>query len=216
MSLSQILVSFTQHSLSDLQQKSNELIPTSISRGESDRDPNRFDRAVDRDISSLFKTHVENGEAWFKMEFGKIEFIHEVTIFTRFFTDWYNPWADCVSSIANFKTCIDESNNVDVSVYLGEVQQKSCGTLQMTYGLERADQIYKLLCNTEGDSVKLSKTTGDRIEFHEIVVTGRGLNFLYFVFYLPKFSVIHKRSFSSLIYDSWIQQTALVTVCNLG
>ena len=129
---------------------------------------------MDKDISSQFKTHVENGEAWFKMEFGKIEFIHEVTFFTRFFTDWYRPNAHCVNSIKQFKSCIDESNNVDVSVYQGEVQQKSCGTLQMTYGLERADQIYTLLCNTEGDSVKLSKTTGDRIELFQIVVTGKG------------------------------------------
>ena len=129
---------------------------------------------MDRDISSQFKTHVENGEAWFKMEFGKAEFIHEVTIFTRFFTDWYRPTANCVKSIANFKSCIDESNNVDVSVYHGEVQKKSCGTLQLTYGLERADQIYTLLCNAEGDTVKLTKTKGDRIEFFQIVVTGKG------------------------------------------
>ena len=78
-----------------------------------------------------------------------------------------------------FKSCIDESNDVDVSVYKGEVQQKSCGTLQMTYGLEQSDQIYTLLCNTEGDSVKLSKTTGDRIAIFEIVVTGKGMILLF-------------------------------------
>ena len=48
-----------------------------------------------------------------------------------------------------------------MSVYQGEVKQKSCGTLQLTYGLEQADQIYTLICNTEGDNVKLSKSTGD-------------------------------------------------------
>ena len=56
---------------------------------------------------------------------------------------------------------MDNGNNVDVSVYQGDVKQKSCGTLQLTYGLEQSDQIYKLLCNVEGDTVKLSKSTGD-------------------------------------------------------
>ena len=46
---------------------------------------------------------------------------------------------------------------MDVSVYQGEVKQKSCGTLQLTTGLKQSDQIYTLLCNTEGDTVKLSK-----------------------------------------------------------
>ena len=50
--------------------------------------------------------------------------------------------------------------NFDVSVYQGEVKQKSCGTLQLTYGLEQSDQIYTLICNTEGDTVKLTKSMG--------------------------------------------------------
>ena len=155
-----------------MQQHKNELIPTSC---ESDKQDANVDKAVDKDISTKMISPVENGEAWFKMEFGKTEFIHEVNIFTRFFTDWYRPNSNCVQSIEQFKSCKDESNNVDVSVYQGKVQQKSCGTLQMTYGLEQSDQIYTLLCNTEGDSLKLSKTTGDRIEIFEIVVTGKGL-----------------------------------------
>ena len=47
-----------------------------------------------------------------------------------------------------------------MSVYQGEVKQKSCGTLQLTYGLEQSDQIYTLICNIEGDNVKLSKSKG--------------------------------------------------------
>ena len=54
---------------------------------------------------------------------------------------------------------MDLDNNVDVSVYQGEVKQKSCGTLQLTYGLEQSDQIYTLICNSNGDTVKLSKST---------------------------------------------------------
>ena len=62
-------------------------------------------------------------------------------------------------------------NNVDVSVYQGEVKQKSCGTLQLTNGLEQADQIYTLSCDSEGDTVKLSKSIGN-ILVAEVVVTG--------------------------------------------
>ena len=68
---------------------------------------------------------------------------------------------------------MDDDNNVDVLVYQGEVKQKSCGTLQLTYGLEQPDQIYTLLCNIEGDTVKLSKDTG-AIAVYEVVVSGKG------------------------------------------
>ena len=60
-----------------------------------------------------------------------------------------------------------------MSVYQGDVKQKSCGTLQLTYGLEQSDQIYTLLCNTEGDTVKLRKSTG-AIAVYEVVVLGKG------------------------------------------
>ena len=73
----------------------------------------------------------------------------------------------------NFKECVDTSNNVDVSVYRGDVEQKSCGTLQLTYGLEQSDQIYTLICNVYGDTVKLSKSTG-HLALFEIVVTNTG------------------------------------------
>ena len=69
---------------------------------------------------------------------------------------------------------MDKDNNVDVSVYQGDVKQKSCGTLQLTYGLEQSDQIYTLLCNTEGDTVKLSKSTTGLIVVCEVVVTTTG------------------------------------------
>ena len=61
------------------------------------------------------------------------------------------------------------ANNVDVSVHQGEVQEKVCGTLQLTDGLKQTDQIYTLVCETTGDTVKLSKTS-NRIEVFEVVV----------------------------------------------
>ena len=67
---------------------------------------------------------------------------------------------------------MDNDNNVDVSVYQGEAVKKSCGTLQLAHGLEQSDQIYTLLCNTEGDTVKLSKSTGN-IAVYEVAITGK-------------------------------------------
>ena len=69
---------------------------------------------------------------------------------------------------------MDINNNVDVSVYQGEVKQKSCGTLQLTYGLEQSDQIYTLLCNAKGDTVKLSKSTGNIAVFDTAIWTNTG------------------------------------------
>ena len=69
-------------------------------------------------------------------------------------------------------SCVDNGKNVSVSVHQGEVKQKSCGTLNLTYGLEQSDQIYTLLCNTEGDTVKLSKDHGNIVVL-EMAVTGK-------------------------------------------
>ena len=116
-----------------------------------------------------------NGACWIKVEFDKTYFIHKVVICYMFYTNWYHPNSWCVKSEANFRACVDSENNVDVSVYRGEVQPKSCGTLQLTYGLEQSDQIYTLLCNTEGDTVKLSKSTG-KIAVYEVAVSRTGIS----------------------------------------
>ena len=68
---------------------------------------------------------------------------------------------------------MDADNNVDVSVYQGDVKQKSCGTLKLTQGLEQSGQIYTLICNIEGNAVKLSKDTGD-IAVQEVAVISTG------------------------------------------
>ena len=57
-------------------------------------------------------------------------------------------------------------------MYRGEVKLKFRGTFQLTYALEQSDQIYTLLCNTEGVALKLSKDDGV-IDGFEVVVTGK-------------------------------------------
>ena len=129
--------------------------------------------AVDMDLSTPAITNTDNGAGWLKLEFSKTHFIQKVVIYYRFYTNWYDPGNWCVQYESYFKACVDVDNNVDVSVYQGEVKQKSCGTLQLTYGLEQSDQIYTLLCNTEGDTVKLSKTSG-HIGVFEVAVNSTG------------------------------------------
>ena len=116
-------------------------------------------------------TSTDKGAGWLKLQLDRTYFIHMILIYTRFYTHWYHPDGGCVRSEAGFMACVDKNNNVDVSVYQGEVKQKSCGTLQLTYGLEQSDQIYTLICNSEGDNVKLSKTEGNIAVFEIAVVS---------------------------------------------
>ena len=129
--------------------------------------------AIDGDLSTLAGITTDDGAVWLKLEFDKTYFIHKVVIHTRFYTDWYQPQAHCVKSIQNYRSCANNDGNFEVAVYREDVKQKSCGTLQLTCGLEQSDQIYTLICNTEGDTVKLSKNKG-LIVVYEVAVAATG------------------------------------------
>ena len=126
--------------------------------------------SIDRDLSTAAVTHTDDGAGWLKLEFDRSYQIHKVVIYYRFFNDWFDSGA-CTDTSQSFKACLDNDNDVDVTVYQRELKQESCGTLLLTYGLEQKDQIYTLICNTEGDTVKLSKDTGI-IGVFEITVMG--------------------------------------------
>ena len=162
---------------SDRKREIAEIKPTTATQGrtkDSDEDCCAAVHATDRDLSTPAITTTDNGAGWIKLEFDKTFFIHKVVIYYRFYANWYSPNDECAQSESNFKGCVDNDNNVDVSVYQGDVQQKSCGTLQLTHGLEQSDQIYTLLCNTEGDTVKLSKSTGYIAVFEAAIWTNTG------------------------------------------
>ena len=91
-------------------------------------------------------------------------------IYNRFYNDWFTNDL-CAQSYYNFKSCISLQRNVAVSVYQGEVMQKSCGNLQPTNGQEQSDQIYTLICNAKGNAVRLQKNSG-KFYIWEVVVTG--------------------------------------------
>ena len=147
----------------------DELTPTRITGGDV-RESCPAERAIDKDLLTPAVVETNNGAGWLKFEFGKIYRIHEVIIFHRFYTNWYNSAQVCAQSEESFRACIDSQSNMDVSVYKGDVKQKSCGTLELTYGLDQSDQIYTLVCDVEGDAVKLSKDSGQMYVFEMVVI----------------------------------------------
>ena len=150
-----------------------------MTKGETNADDEKYAavNAVDRDRATKAKSF--SNPPWLKLEFEKNYFIHRVIINYRFYTDWFDPTDYCAQTISNYKGCVSLHDNVDVSVYQGEVKQKSCGTLKLTYGLEQMDQIYTLICDIEGDTVKLSRRNGE-LSVWEVAVTSTGVIQIYF------------------------------------
>lgn len=117
-----------------------------------------------------------NGACYIKIDLGKTFFVHKIMVYYGFYTNWFkNATNWCTESEINYKECITTESSVDVSAYQGGTQQKSCGTMFLSFGLRQSDQIYTFICNVEADNVKLSKTSG-RIAAYEIVVIGTGNN----------------------------------------
>ena len=165
---------------SERQKETAEIKPTSVTQGKTlddDEAKYRALHAIDNDLSTVANTETDNGAGWLKLQFDRKCLIHKVIIYYRFYTNWFTPSDWCAQSESNYKACVDNHNNIDVSVYQGDIQQKSCGTLQLTYGLEQSDQIYTLICNAEGDTVKLSKSTGHLVVAEVAVIsTGKILS----------------------------------------
>jgi hypothetical protein len=168
-----------------LQREVGEITPTKVTQAATYRNNKPLfgpANAIDKDLSTPATAVPANGAfMWMKIEFSKIYFVHRIIIYYNFYTNWYHPSYWCTKSVDNFKTCVNDDNNVDVSVYQGEVKQKSCGTLQLTYELDQSDQIYTLICNAKGDNIKLSKTTRKYIVVYEIAIVGSGkINHFFF------------------------------------
>ena len=162
---------------SERKQEIAEITSTSVTQGKTHKnneEKHAAAHAIDKDLSTYAMTDTDNGAGWIKLKFDRTYFIHKVVIYYLFYTNWYNPDDYCARlEKARFTSCVDDDNNVDVSVYQGDDLKKSCGTLQLLYGLEQSDQIYTLLCITEGNTVKLSKDIG-YITVSEVAVTTTG------------------------------------------
>ena len=155
-----------------LQLERTEIIPTKVTQSKAAANNIAGEvccaaaKVIDRNLQTRASSVMDDiGEAWLKLEFDKSYRIDKIIIYYSFFTNWFSSW----DTLADYKARIDNRNNVDVSVYQGEVKQKTCGTLQLTYALDQSDQIYTLDCNTEGDTVKLSKFE-NKVVVNEVVV----------------------------------------------
>ncbi|KAL5272129.1 hypothetical protein ACHWQZ_G000369 [Mnemiopsis leidyi] len=155
------------------ERESSEITPTSA---EYDTHGCCADNAIDKDLSTAAATSTVDGYGSLKIKFSSSYFFRMVLIYYRFYTNWFDPNLWCVLNEDNFKKCVDLHSDVDVSVYQGEVKQKSCGTLTLSNGLEQSDQIYTLLCNVPADNLRFTKTSPDHIVIAEVTVTGAEIN----------------------------------------
>ena len=133
------------------------------------------DLAIDKNLAThaivRFVDSTTTPELWMKLKLAETGLIYKIVIYQIFFSGCYDPTGRCVRTVADYQLCKDEYINTDVSVYLGEVKQRSCGTLQTTYGLEQADQVYTFICSVRGDVVMLTKSQ-KQLRVDEIVITG--------------------------------------------
>ena len=106
---------------------------------------------------------------WMKLEFDRSYFIHKITIYLMFKTNWYAG-----SGSTTYSTCCS-SYDVKVSVYQGATEKVQCGTLNPG-GPDQEDNISTFTCSGWGDTVLLHKVTGN-MKIAEIVVTSSGMHF---------------------------------------
>ena len=60
-------------------------------------------------------------------------------------------------------------------MYRGNLKEKDCGKLTLSYGTEQEDQIYKIKCEARGDMIKFSKTRNNLSIFEVVIAsTGKG------------------------------------------
>ena len=116
---------------------------------------------------------MNSGTVWLKLEFCKPYLIREIHIYLRFYSDWYNSSQWSAQSEDNFQKYLSETNNANFMAYKGGIKIKSCGNLQVNFGLKQSDQRYEFVCMAEGDVLMINKTYGD-LTINEIVVLGTG------------------------------------------
>ena len=150
-----------------------QIYPTSVSVSklwDSNRPATFF---IDHDISTYSVALVSGESVWVDLNLGGLHYIHRVTIYYNFYTDW---WPDsssafnwCQESLSNWDGCTAANANPHVSVFANGANQKLCGTLQISSGLTQKDHIYTFLCHSKGDAVRMHKASRF-ILFADIIV----------------------------------------------
>ena len=128
--------------------------------------------AVDGDLSTSAILNPEGGSAWLKLDFDEKLHIHKVLMYNEYYRDWF--WeSGCQESLADYRKCVDMLKSVEIDVFNGEEKVKFCGQPRLNYGLRQRDQMYTVMCNRLGNSVRLT-TFDSVIRVFELVVISRG------------------------------------------
>ena len=155
-----------------------EIFPSAISSSVKTEDfKPLLDLAVDKDLSTVVSAEATSlkQDIWIRFDFSKTSFVDKVVIYLNFFTDFYHPTGPCMVDEATFRNCKESQKGLEVSV-LKKEEHKSCGTIDLSLGLERSDQIYTFDCGAKGNAVVLTKTPVDWSTFlplWEIVMYGK-------------------------------------------
>ena len=140
-----------------------------------------IDKDLSTGVSALGESYPE--DIWIRFDLPKISFIDKIVMYTTFYNNFYNnPDGGCHKSEDHYEGCKRNQNGTEVSVYRGEVKQKSCGKLNTTYGREQSDQIYTFYCGGKGNAVMLEKTTSKealKLPVWKIVIFGEFVPGLY-------------------------------------
>ena len=172
-----------------------EIFPSAISSSMDTEDEKPLlDLAVDKDLSTVVfpgATSTDN-DIWIRFDFHKTSFVEKVVIYLNFFTDFYYPDGSCMADEETYRNCKESQKGLEVSV-LKKEEHKSCGTIAVSLGLERSDQIYTFDCRAKGDAVVLTKTPidmGTILPLWEIVIFGKYVPGWYLLFLFVLFRVL--------------------------
>ena len=155
--------------------RSNEIVPTKVTRYPESTDGNVAGNSVDKDMLTVSVSESGDGEGWLKLEFDKAYLLDQVIVYSNFYSNWYGSVNDtCQNTVAGYQSCKELTTGVTIHILDGDGEQIGyCGTLEMAQGLQREDQIYRFVCNAEGAGIRLYFEGSGRLAINEIVVTAR-------------------------------------------
>ena len=128
--------------------------------------------AVDGDLSTSAILNSEGSSAWLQLDFTEKVHVHKVLMYNEYHRDWF--WeSGCRNSLTDYRQCVDMHRSARIDLYNGEEEVISCGKPKPNYGLRQSDQLYTVLCNKLGRSVRLT-TINSVTRVFELVVISRG------------------------------------------
>ena len=69
--------------------------------------------------------HLTAGGGWFRLKLRKNAFIHKVVVYNMFYDDWFtsNPISYCFQNPNYYLNCLNNNDNVEISVMSGDNQR---------------------------------------------------------------------------------------------